>query len=163
MIPLEIISEEGLTGATLYKKTNGRWFIKYSSGGYGFESLGALEKYPWTSRICWLGFLIFILQKTKAEPTLTLPSIIFLPSNFLPRNVVFTFLFNPIIVQMEIDKIICNSLAYLESNALHDFTAFYTAPKPSNLLRQMRKKIIFITSLWVLTSFPFLIDWFHKK
>jgi hypothetical protein len=36
---------DGVTDMAVYDQTNGYWFIKYSKGGYGFDSLEILEGY----------------------------------------------------------------------------------------------------------------------
>jgi hypothetical protein len=41
---------------------------------------------------------------------------------------------------MEINKIICKSLAFLKRKLLHDFTPFYISPKVSISLQRVTKK-----------------------
>ena len=58
-------------------------------------------------------------------------------------NIDCSFLFHSTRFQMQINKLCLNLYQYLSLTSL--------------------KKIIFTTSLWVFKSFPFLINWFHKK
>jgi len=37
---------DGVTDIAVYNETNGYWYVKYSSGGYGFDSLGGSGRIP---------------------------------------------------------------------------------------------------------------------